>query len=71
MPEQQSEIIWFNPEKPLWLPEGSVRALVAGGVIIAALYAGIWAQVPKENLTMISGWANLVIGFYFGQKVRK
>ncbi len=42
-------------DQPLWLPQGSVRALLALGVV-GAFVAGL---VPIEVAT-------LVLGFYFG-----
>lgn len=45
-------------EHPLWLPEGSVRALLAF-TVIGAIIAGL---IDVE-------FGYLVLGFYFGQKV--
>ena len=47
------------PNRPLFLPDGSVRALIALAVIGA--YIGGLLQ-EKEIVT-------LILGFYFGQKV--
>ncbi len=44
-------------DQPLWLPEGSIRSLLALGVV-GAFAAGV---VPVELAT-------LVLGFYFGQR---
>ena len=44
-------------DQPLYLPEGSIRSLIALG-IVGAFVAG---QVPIE-------FATLVLGFYFGQR---
>ncbi len=43
--------------QPLWLPEGSIRSILALGVV-AGFAAGL---VPVELAT-------LVLGFYFGQR---
>ena len=44
-------------DQPLWLPEGSIRSILALG-IVGAFAAGF---VPVEIAT-------LVLGFYFGQR---
>lgn len=44
-------------DQPLWLPEGSIRSIIALG-IVGAFAAG---YVPVEIAT-------LVLGFYFGQR---
>lgn len=48
----------MNNTQPLWLPEGSVRALLALA-IIAAFIGGLLDQL--EIVT-------LVLGFYFGSR---
>lgn len=50
---------YLQPDKPLYLPEGSVRAILALAVV-AAYIAGV--------LDDKAAW--LVLGFYFGQKVQ-
>lgn len=52
-------------ENPLWLPVGSVRALIAFGVVstfLLVIYNG--KQVPET----LYGIMNLVLGFYFGSR---
>ncbi len=44
-------------DQPLWLPQGSVRSIIALG-IVGAFVGGF---VPIEITT-------LVLGFYFGQR---
>lgn len=44
----------FKPDKPLWLPEGSVRALIAFFVLTMYVLGHIETEV-----------ATLVLGFYF------
>jgi hypothetical protein len=51
----------FDKTQPLGLPKGSVRALIALGVVTGAL-AGLAGA--KELALMI-------VGFYFGSKVPK
>ena len=48
----------LNPDKPLWLPDGSVRAILALG-IVAAFIAGL---IDAE-------YATLVVGVYFGSRL--
>lgn len=47
----------LDVSKPLWLPEGSVRALLAL-LVVGSFIAGL---VPIEVAT-------LVLGFYFGSR---
>ncbi len=48
----------FRDDKPIYLPPGSVRAIIALTIVTAAVVAGI---VDKEILL-------LVLGFYFGSR---
>lgn len=48
----------LQPDQPLYLPEGSVRALLALGLAGAFVYGYVELEVVA-----------LVLGFYFGQKV--
>lgn len=50
----------LNPKQPLWLPQGSVRALMAIA-LVAAVIAGL-GDGPVETL------ATAVVAFYFGTK---
>jgi hypothetical protein len=49
----------LQPDYPLWLPEGSVRAILALAVVGA--FIGGWVT----ELEIVT----LILGFYFGQKV--
>ena len=53
-----TEVNMLQNEYPLWLPEGSVRSILAL-VVVSAYIAGY------IDLSL----ATLVLGFYFGQKV--
>jgi len=54
--------------QPLGLPKGSVRALIALGVIATACYLTLTtANIPDWLNTVVSA----IVGFYFGQKVAK
>lgn len=51
----------FDPTQPLWLPKGSVRAILALALVTAVI-AGFGGDV-------IQTLATAVIAFYFGAKV--
>jgi len=53
----------FRDDKPLWLPEGSIRAVLALGLTSAAIAASFVEALPQEFL-----WpaALTVNAFYFG-----
>ena len=56
----------INEEEPLWLPKGSIRALIALALVIAVCsITAATGTVPKELLAVVS----VIIGFYFGVKV--
>ena len=48
----------LQPDQPLWLPAGSVRSILAMGIV----FAFVQGLAPIEIVT-------LVLGFYFGSKV--
>ncbi len=50
----------LDPTQPLWLPRGSVRALIA--LIIVVGYIWTKKEVDKDLVL-------LVLGFYFGSKL--
>jgi len=50
----------LNNEQPLWMPEGSVRSILA----LAVVAAFILDKVPIEVAT-------LVLGFYFATRARE
>lgn len=53
----------FQPDQPLGLPQGSVRALLALGLTGASIAAAFVASLPEEFL-----WPTtlIIIGHYFG-----
>ncbi|WP_456478120.1 hypothetical protein [Geoglobus ahangari] len=53
-------MVRLNENQPLWMPRGSVRAIIALAIVIG--YIAINRTVDKE-LVM------LVLGFYFGSKM--
>jgi hypothetical protein len=50
---------FLQTDQPLYLPEGSVRAIIALGVV------GAFVAGALDQLEVVA----LVLGFYFGQKV--
>lgn len=60
-----------NNENPLWLPKGSVRAIMALGVIgtacfiaVLAIKTGTQIQVPEFLIALGSA----IAGYYYGKK---
>ena len=54
-----------NNKNPLWLPVGSVRAIIA----LTVVGAGVGMFIAKGNVPeALVGIIGLVIGFYFGKK---
>ncbi|AIY89897.1 hypothetical protein [Geoglobus acetivorans] len=53
-------MVRLNENQPLWMPQGSVRAIIALAIVIG--YIVINRAVDKE-LVMF------VLGFYFGSKM--
>lgn len=49
---------------PLWLPEGSVRSIIALGAV-GGLIAAVFLDVDKEGLAILSGIASSAMTFYF------
>ena len=53
----------LNENQPLFLPSGSVRALIALALVITmCVIAGVRSEIPNEIL----GIVGIIIGFYFG-----
>jgi hypothetical protein len=46
------------PDHPLWLPEGSVRSIIALGLVAALIY----------GVTGVEELAAAVVGYYFGTR---
>ena len=52
----------LKPNQPLWLPEGSVRAIIALSLVFALIYLMVTkAEVPEWITPVITA----LIGFYF------
>jgi hypothetical protein len=55
----------FNPKAPLWMPYGSVRALLAIALLVVVCVLALNKGITGEAfLTIVA----VVIGFYFGAK---
>jgi hypothetical protein len=52
---------------PLWLPKGSVRALIALGVVASTILIAITQQSVPEVLGTLAG---VVVTFYFKDRER-
>lgn len=59
----------LRADKPLWLPEGSIRAVLALVLVIAAVVASF---IPATNAEQFL-WpaATGITGFYFGQAPKR
>lgn len=56
MEEQKQR--WFNPDKPLWLPEGTVRALLVGGltwalILIIIRFSMFTQEIPQSVASLL------------------
>ncbi len=51
----------------LWLPENSVKALLAF-ILLGATVVGVLKQIPIEYVTVLSGMTGWALGSYFGKK---
>jgi hypothetical protein len=57
-----------DPSKPLWMPDGSVRAIMTlGAVFIAGLLLILGVQVPEWYVGLIT----LVVNSYFNSRSDK
>lgn len=66
---------WFQKDKPLWLPEGSIRALVTLmliGTVCILCVANITHDIDKDkfhaSLAILEGLAGAAFGYYFNQR---
>ena len=50
-------------DKPLWMPVGSVRAILAIGIVAAAII-GVFV-LAAEAAGLLLALAGMVVGFYF------
>lgn len=66
---------YLHKDKPLWMPEGSVRALLALGFVFSLLlfvFVGIFYNIDKDRfhmgLSVLEGLGGMAFGYYFGQR---
>lgn len=66
---------WLHKDKPLWMPEGSVRAILAIGFVLGLLvyvFVGVFYNVDKDRfhmgLAVLEGLAGMAFGYYFGAR---
>ena len=55
----------MNKNQPLWMPSGSVRAILALMLVIVTCYLAVSSQITGEAFLTI---ASAVVAFYFGTK---
>jgi len=55
----------FNPKAPLWLPYGSVRALLALMLVTVTCFGFVTDRITGEAFMSV---AAAVVAFYFGTK---
>lgn len=56
---------FFDKTKPLWLPEGSIRAILALG-IVALVSTLVFVQIPVPDWLVL--WAGLILQSYFNHR---
>jgi hypothetical protein len=57
----------FNPKQPLWMPAGSVRAILAIAVTAVMCVVALRSNIAL-SADQVVGLGSLVLGFYFLQK---
>lgn len=64
---------WLHPDQPLWLPPGSIRAMIVLVGLVAVVFplfklitwGGTMDQSVKEILLVIVGYLTAIINKYF------
>ena len=56
------------PKDPLWMPRGSVRALIAIIFSLTVAYLGIKGHIQPDRMVDI---IMVILAFYFGSKVKE
>lgn len=54
-----------NEDRPLWMPRGSVRAIIALIFSIAVAYLGVTGEIEAERMVEI---IMVILAFYFSSK---
>lgn len=55
----------FDLKQPLWMPKGSVRALIALSLTAVTCYLAVAGAISGESFLAVQG---TVAAFYFGAK---
>ena len=63
--ETENQTLYIPEEQPLWLPAGSVRAILSIGTIGTLLYL---LSIGKVDVNIFVAVTGVVFGFYFGSK---
>lgn len=58
----------LDPKQPLWLPAGSVRALLAIFVVGVGM-AFLIARGGEQSVAAVVGFMGLALGYYLGKQV--
>lgn len=56
---------WTDVEKPLWMPKGSVRAIIALMFSGSVAYLGVAGKIQADRMVEI---VMMILAFYFGAK---
>jgi len=57
----------MNNNNALWLPENSVRAILAI-MLTAAAIVSVFVKVPEGSMALLFGGAGTCWGLYFGKR---
>ena len=53
----------LDPKQPLWLPQGSVRALLAIFVVVVGLLFLLW-KGGDQSIAAVIGFVGMALGYY-------
>lgn len=56
---------FFDSKQPLWLPKGSIRALIAVGTLTLI---GILALLGRDIPEWLIVWASTIVGAYYNMR---
>lgn len=53
----------FSPTNPLWMPKGSIRAIIALGLVMTAIYCTVHNIILNDRIwDLIMGFTSLYMG---------
>lgn len=67
-PTAPPKVPWFTSDQPLWVPEGTVRALLTLMLVGGLLALYIVGKNPPDSIVAMAGTA---FGVYFGARGTK